>query len=257
LSSRWQRLWVHRFNLSQVGELMAIQCVVASTIIPCMDGNFYMTLRWRLLRGFMLWFYGRRCMRCGSTYRVEVDHIIARARGEFGREYQWMPRNLQILCHEHNREKMIKFDDWRPLWARVLMPLRDTPAAHRAETLAALSPDEYRRFYATTPLHVVQVGCSYALLPSSGSTRRSCDGPRSDREPVDLSKHWPSRKTMVRLTTLGWDVILPHSRMLPSWVIVASFKCSPTILLPSPPCRVGTASIPPSDRLRGRRRVFP
>jgi 5-methylcytosine-specific restriction endonuclease McrA len=70
-----------------------------------MDGDFYTTLRWRLLRDFMLWFYGRRCMRCGSTYRVEVDHIIARARGEFGREYQWMPRNLQILCREHNQER--------------------------------------------------------------------------------------------------------------------------------------------------------
>jgi hypothetical protein len=78
---------VHRFNLSQVRELIAIQCAVSSTIISQMDGDFYTTLRWRLLRGFMLWFYGRRCMRCGSTYRVEVDHIIARARGEFGREY--------------------------------------------------------------------------------------------------------------------------------------------------------------------------
>ena len=97
-----------------------------------MDGDFYATLRWRLLRGFMLWFYGRRCMRCGSTYRVEVDHIVARARGEFGREYQWMPRNLQILCREHNQEKMTKFDDWRPLWARVLMPVRDIPAARPA-----------------------------------------------------------------------------------------------------------------------------
>jgi len=130
-----------------------------------MDGDFYTTLRWRLLRGFMLWFYGRRCMRCGSTYRVEVDHIIARARGEFGREHPWMPRNLQILCREHNQEKMTKFDDWRPLWARVLMPVRDIPAAHYAETLAAFSPDEYRGFYATTPLHVVQVGCSYPLSP--------------------------------------------------------------------------------------------
>jgi hypothetical protein len=128
-----------------------------------MDGDFYTTLRWRLLRGFMLWFYGRRCMRCGSAYRVEVDHIIARARGEFGREYQWMPRNLQILCREHNQEKMTKFDDWRPLWARVLMPVRDTGAAHYAGTLAALSPDEYRGFYATTPLHVVEVGRSYPL----------------------------------------------------------------------------------------------
>jgi hypothetical protein len=95
-------------------------------------------------------------MRCGSTYRVEIDHIVARARGEFGREYQWMPRNLQVLCREHNQEKMTKFDDWHPLWARVLMPVRDTPAVHRAETLAALSPDEYRRSYAITPLRVVQ-----------------------------------------------------------------------------------------------------
>jgi hypothetical protein len=133
--------------------------------MSCMDGQFYTTLRWRLLRGFMLWFYGRRCMRCGSTYRVEVDHIIARARGEFGREYQWMPRNLQILRHEHNQEKMIKFDDWRPLWARVLMPVQDTPAARRAEIRAAFSPHEYRRTYATTSSHVAQVGSSYPLSP--------------------------------------------------------------------------------------------
>jgi len=163
--------WVHRFNLSQVGEIIAIQYVVASTIMSCMDGDFYTTLRWRLLRGFMLWFYGRRCMQCGSTYRVEVDHIIARARGEFGREHQWMPRNLQILCHEHNQEKMIKFDDWRPLWARVLMPVRDTPAARRAEIRAALSPHEYHRVYATTPLHAVQVGCSDPLSRTQPTCR--------------------------------------------------------------------------------------
>ena len=97
-------------------------------------GDFYTTLRWRLLRDYMLWFYGRRCMRCGCTYRVEVDHIIARARGEFGRKYQWMPRNLQILCREHNQEKMTKFDDWRPLWARVLMPAGYTRCALRRNT---------------------------------------------------------------------------------------------------------------------------
>jgi 5-methylcytosine-specific restriction endonuclease McrA len=185
-------------------SLSRIQCAVASTIISGMDGDFYTTLRWRLLRGFMLWFYGRRCMRCGSTYRVEIDHIVARARGEFGREYQWMPRNLQVLCREHNQEKMTKFDDWRPLWARVLMPVRDTPAVHRAETLAALSPDEYRRSYATTPLRVVQVGCLYPLSPYPGNTQRSCV--RNNPEPVDQSKHWPSRRTMGRLATLMWDV---------------------------------------------------
>jgi hypothetical protein len=167
-----------------------------------MDGDFYATLRWRLLRGFMLWFYGRRCMRCGSTYRVEVDHIIARARGEFGREYQWMPRNLQILCHEHNQEKMIKFDDWRPLWARVLMPVQNTLAAHRAEIRAAFSPHEYRE----AQLQAVEVGCSYPLSLYPSNTRRSRSLLRNNFGLIDQSEHWPSRKTMGRLATLGWDV---------------------------------------------------
>jgi HNH endonuclease len=171
-----------------------------------MDSDFYTTLRWRLLRGFMLWFYGRRCMRCGSTYRVEVDHIIARARGEFGREYQWMPRNLQILCHEHNREKMIKFDDWRPLWARVLMPVRDTPAADRAKIRAAFSPHEYRRACATAPSHAVRVGSSYPLSPYPGNAQRSCNGFLNNLELVDQNERWPSRKTMGRPATVGWDV---------------------------------------------------
>src|SRR5215467_1727406 len=174
--------------------------------LSCMDGDFYTTLRWRLLRGFMLWFYGRRCMRCGSTYRVEVDHIIARARGEFGREYEWMPRNLQILCHEHNQEKMIKFDDWRPLWARVLMPVRDIPAAHHAKIRAAFSPHEYPRAYATTPLQAVGAGCSDPLSPYPSYTQRSCNGLRNNPGFVDHSEHWPSRKTLGRLATVGWDV---------------------------------------------------
>jgi hypothetical protein len=143
-------------------------------------------------------------MRCGCTYRVEVDHIIARARGEFGGEYQWMPRNLQVLCHD--QERMIKFDDWRPLWARVLMPVRDTPAAHRAEIRAAFSPHKYRRACATAPLHAVQVGSSYPLSPYAGNTQRSCNGLPSNPELVDQSEYWPSRKTMGRLATVGWDV---------------------------------------------------
>jgi 5-methylcytosine-specific restriction endonuclease McrA len=176
-----------------------------------MDGNFYMTLRWRLLRGFMLWLYGPRCMRCGSTYRVEVDHIIARSRGEFGRVYQWMPRNLQILCHEHNQEKMTKFDDWRPIWARVLMPVRDTPAVDRAETQTPLGSHQYHNVYAPAPMHVVPVGRLYPL-PScpgrtseeEGKTQPSCDGlhkaNKSDPEPVHCGDHWISP------VTLAWDV---------------------------------------------------
>jgi hypothetical protein len=175
-----------------------------------MDGNFYMTLRWRLLRRFMLWFYGPRCMRCGSTYRVEVDHIIARARGKIGRAHQWMPRNLQILCHEHNQEKMIKFDDWRPLWARVLMPVRDTRAAYRVE----FGSHQYHNAYAPGPMHVVPVDRPHALrsCPSrtsekEGNTQPCCDGLhkayKSDPESVDYGDHWVSSVTLGRL---AWDV---------------------------------------------------
>ena len=179
-----------------------------------MDGDFYTTRRWRLLRGFMLWFYGRRCMRCGSTYRVEVDHIIARARGEFGRAHQWMPRNLQILCHEHNQEKMTKFDDWRPLWARVLMPLRDTPAACHAETQSALGSHEYHNGYATAPMQAAQVGrphplssCSGRTSKEGGNTQASCDGLHrgynGDPEPMDYGDHQASPVIVSRFV---WDV---------------------------------------------------
>jgi hypothetical protein len=178
-----------------------------------MDGDFYMTLRWRLLRGFMLWLYGRRCMRCGSNYHVEVDHIIARARGKFGRAHQWMPRNLQILCHEHNQEKMTKFDDWRPLWARVLMPVQDTPAAYRAETEPALGSHKYHNANTTTSMHVAQVGRPHPLSSApgrtseEGDTQPSCDdlhkGYKGHPEPMDYGDHWASLVTLRRLV---WDV---------------------------------------------------
>jgi HNH endonuclease len=178
-----------------------------------MVGDFYTTLRWRLLRGFMLWVYGRRCMRCGSTYRVEVDHIIARAQGKFGRAHQWMPRNLQILCHEHNQEKMTKFDDWRPLWARILMPVRDTPVAYRAESQPALGSLEYHNAYATVPMHVAQVARPHPLsswcgwTSEAGNTQPSCDGLhkgyKGNPEPMDYGDRWTSPVTLSRL---AWDV---------------------------------------------------
>jgi hypothetical protein len=182
--------------------------------ISRMVGDFYTTLRWRLLRGFMLWLYGPRCMRCGSTYRVEVDHIIARARGEFGRAHQWMPRNLQILCHQHNQEKMTKFDDWRPLWARVLMPVRDTPAAYHAETQPALGSHQYHSVYATAPMRMVQLGrphplpsCPDRTSEEEGNTQPSCAGLlkacKSDPEPVDQGDAWASP---VALGRLAWDI---------------------------------------------------
>jgi hypothetical protein len=121
-----------------------------------------------------------------------------------------MPRNLQILCHEHNQEKMTKFDDWRPLWARVLMPVRDKPAAYHAETHPALGSHHYHAC-ATAPMHVVRVGRPHPLSPcpsrtnqDEGNTHPSCDGLhkayKSDLEPAYDGDHWalPIR--------LAWDV---------------------------------------------------
>jgi 5-methylcytosine-specific restriction endonuclease McrA len=90
--------------------------------------DFYLTLRWRFKRWQVLSLYGRRCMQCGSTRHIEVDHIIARARGWFGEAHQWKFRNLQVLCHAHNQEKGVQFADWRPRWARLVFPVHDVPS---------------------------------------------------------------------------------------------------------------------------------
>jgi hypothetical protein len=134
---------------------------------------------------------------------------------------QWIPRNLQILCHEHNQEKMTKFDDWRPLWARVLMPVRDTPAAYCAETHTV-------RLNTTTPTPLRPCMCSRLvariLSHLAGRPRRRATRSRppavlhkackSNPEPVDHKDHWSSPATLGRLT---WDagVVLAVVSLLP------------------------------------------
>lgn len=54
-------------------------------------------------------YYGRRCLRCGSTRRLVLDHVKALYCG--GRHD---PDNLQPLCWVHNQEKGIKTADYRP-----------------------------------------------------------------------------------------------------------------------------------------------
>jgi hypothetical protein len=137
-----------------------------------------------------------------------IDHIIAQARGEFGHEYQWMPRNIQILCHEHNQEKMIKFDDWRPLWARVLMPVRIHPRriGQKFERhLVRMNTAE------PTPLRHRMWRKSVARILSHRTRAIRSDPVRNNPEPVDQSAHWVSRKTMGKLATARWDggVVLP------------------------------------------------
>jgi hypothetical protein len=53
--------------------------------------------------------YGEQCLNCGSTDELEIDHVIARARG--GPD---VFLNLQILCRPCNADKGIKTADYRP-----------------------------------------------------------------------------------------------------------------------------------------------
>jgi 5-methylcytosine-specific restriction endonuclease McrA len=55
------------------------------------------TYRWRQLRQVVLARDGHRCVICGSTQRLEVDHIQPVAAG--GTDD---PRNLRTVCFTHN-----------------------------------------------------------------------------------------------------------------------------------------------------------
>jgi 5-methylcytosine-specific restriction endonuclease McrA len=92
----------------------------------------YLTWRWRVLRRVVLKLYGRRCMRCGQTDGpLQVDHIIAKARGRFGWRHRYKLRNMQVLCRACNADKGVSFADYRPLWARLLLPVKDLPGSSR------------------------------------------------------------------------------------------------------------------------------
>ena len=47
---------------------------------------------------------GRKCSHCGSTYALQIDHIIPRAAG--GTD---APENLRVLCRKCNQRAAIKF----------------------------------------------------------------------------------------------------------------------------------------------------
>ena len=58
----------------------------------------------------------------------------------------------------------------------------------------------------TTNLQAVEVSCSDPLSSYPSNTQRSRGGLRNNPGLIDQSEHWPSRKTMGRLATVGWDV---------------------------------------------------
>lgn len=52
--------------------------------------------------------YGYRCLCCGSTRRLGLDHIVPVSRGG-----KTELDNLQLLCHDCNRKKGTEIIDYR------------------------------------------------------------------------------------------------------------------------------------------------
>lgn len=68
--------------------------------------------KWIKLRYEVFKKYGRKCMVCGSTDKLHVDHIKPKSKYP---ELCWDINNLQILCEPCNIGKGYEHeDDWRP-----------------------------------------------------------------------------------------------------------------------------------------------
>lgn len=81
-------------------------------VIDVLIKEFYDSFAWRNLRYGILVYYGNKCMCCGNSNNLRVDHIKPLPR-------YWDLRfdvdNLQILCDPCNRGKGSWDEtDWRP-----------------------------------------------------------------------------------------------------------------------------------------------
>ena len=64
--------------------------------------GFYGTLKWIKIRKRVIRTYGAKCMKCGSTDDIHVDHIKPRSKYK---KLQYKFNNLQVLCKVCNMEK--------------------------------------------------------------------------------------------------------------------------------------------------------
>ena len=78
-------------------------------------------------------FYGKRCLKCGSTKRITIDHVIPLSVGGWHD-----PINIQPLCHSCNSGKRHRIADYRPkstearawLISQFGLPSPDTVSMH-------------------------------------------------------------------------------------------------------------------------------
>lgn len=69
--------------------------------MPWSVDPFYSSHEWYALKKVVL-NRDKRCVKCGSTQSLRVDHVINRANGGTDE-----PNNLQVLCGFHHDEKTL------------------------------------------------------------------------------------------------------------------------------------------------------
>ena len=83
-------------------------------------GAFHKSKKWKSLRNKIIEFYGKKCMRCGSEEKTQVDHI--KPKSDFP-ALAFCASNLQVLCWDCNRWKWNEKNhiDYRPC-VRIWLP---------------------------------------------------------------------------------------------------------------------------------------
>lgn len=66
------------------------------------DASFYQTFEWLRLRQEVINMYGAKCMKCGATNDIAVDHINPRSKYP---ELELDINNMQVLCRSCNSSK--------------------------------------------------------------------------------------------------------------------------------------------------------
>lgn len=75
--------------------------------------EFFYTEEWKLLRVDVFQKYGRKCLRCGKSQNLHIDHILPRSKYP---ELELDFDNLQVLCNSCNDKKSnIYYWDYRPI----------------------------------------------------------------------------------------------------------------------------------------------
>jgi hypothetical protein len=73
--------------------------------------RFYSSAEWRALKKIALSIYGSKCMVCGSTKDINVDHLVSR---QIDKSKELDINNLGVLCETHNLEySYFKKEDYR------------------------------------------------------------------------------------------------------------------------------------------------